>query len=63
MKAVLSIGILYLVCSSDDCLVETLCWDHFCNDESTVMLHDSICFKVFKNNFILFAILSWENVG
>ena len=63
MKAVLSIGIIYLVCRSDDCLVETLWWDHFCNKDSTVMLHDSICFKVFKNNLISFAILSWGNVG
>ena len=47
---------------SDHSVDETLWWDHFCNNDSTVLLHDSICFKVFKNNLILFAILSWGNV-
>lgn len=63
MKAVLSIGTIYLVCSSDDSVYEKLWWDHFCNNDSTVLLVDSICFKVVKNNLILFAILSWESVG
>lgn len=54
INAVLLIGTIYLACSSDDSVDGILWWDHFYNNDSTVLLRDSICFKVFKNNLILF---------